>query len=479
MKKYFICSILLMAFLTGCEETLNYEVKGKLTLENFFQTRDDAIASVNAIYDALGEVDLYKSTLWLVQDIASDDCHALPTWNDPNAHQFDRYNLQANNNYITGLWRTSYQLVSRANLTINRVPAINMDESLKNRLLGEAKFLRALSYFNLVRLFGDVPLVLLPESDIEKYLVPRTPKNTVYEQIILDLEDAAGSLPRTFQGNNKGRATRGSALGMLAKVYLTLQEWELAAKTAKDVMELQVYDLWGDFKDNYKEVNKNGKESVFEVQFYSGLQSENAQIVISGLPQIYAFPAGVGIIIPTEDLLNSFETGDYRYDVTFFEEYFYFGMNRFEPHIWKHWDRDTYPPDKTGQAGANFPVMRYSEVLLMYAEALNEQYQGPTQEAFEAINRVRERARNGADGVMPDLSGLTYREFQIAVLKEKRCETVNEGQRWFDLARTGNLEEYVKRAKGDKANPQAFNYLFPIPQREMDLNSKLVQNDQY
>ena len=120
--------------------------------------------------------------------------------------------------------------------------------------------------------------------------------------------------------------------------------------------------------------------------------------------------------------------------------------------------------------------MRYSEILLIYAEALNEINNGPTQEAYDAINRVRARARHGDNGILPDLSGLSQTEFHEAVLKEKRCETVNEGQRWFDLTRTGNLVEYVKRAKGDKANPTEFNNVFPIPQREMDLNSKLVQN---
>jgi hypothetical protein len=240
-----------------------------------------------------------------------------------------------------------------------------MDESLKNRLLGEARFLRALSYFNLVRLFGGVPLVLQTESDIDDYLLPRSDEETVYGQIIEDLELAAGSLPLTYSGGDKGRATRGAALGMLARVHLTRQEWELAAGRAGEVMELRMYDLWNDFKDNFRESNKNGKESLFEVQFYRDVQSENTRIVISGLPSIYAFPAGVGIILPTEDLLNSFEPGDYRYEATFFEEYFYFGNNTFEPHIWKHWDQDAYPPDQTGQSGANFPVMRYSEILLI------------------------------------------------------------------------------------------------------------------
>ncbi len=479
MKKAILYISILLLFVVACEETLDFEVKDKLTLENFFMTADDALASVNGIYDVLGQVNMYNSSMWLIQDISSDDCDASSTWNDPNAQQFDRYTLQANNNYTTSMWKASYDLISKANLSIDSIPAIDMDETLQKRLLGEAKFLRALSYFNLVRLFGGVPLVLHPETDIDNYLVPRAEAEQVYDQIIQDLEDAAANLPTSYSSTDKGRATRGAALGILSKVYLTLQEWELAAELAREVMDIPVYGLWDDFTDNFKEVNKNGKESIFEVQFYAEVQSENSRIVISGLPAIYAFPAGVGMMLPTQDLLDDFESGDYRYEATFFEEYRYFGNNTFEPHIWKHWDQDTYPPDKTGSSGANFPVMRFPEILLIYAEALNEFNQGPTQEAYDAINRVRKRARNGDDAVLPDLSGLSYQEFQTAVLKEKRCETVNEGQRWFDLVRTGNLEEYVKRAKGDKANPQAFNYVFPIPQREIDLNNKLDQNEGY
>ncbi|MFZ5938988.1 MAG: RagB/SusD family nutrient uptake outer membrane protein [Bacteroidota bacterium] len=479
MKRLALYALLLLGLMTGCEESLNFEVKDNLTLDNYFVSEDDAFGAVMSVYDALGDVDLYKSKFWLIQDIASDDCNALSTWNDPAAHQFDQYTLQANNTYTTGIWRASYQLIARANLAVTRIPGVDMDETAKAKLLGEARFLRALSYFNLVRLFGDVPLVLKPETDISKYLVPRNASDTVYRQIIDDLSYAAGVLPVSYVPMYKGRATKGAALGILAKVYLTLGEWEDAVTAIEDLQDLHVYSLWGDFQDNFREANKNGKESLFEVQFFSGVTLENSQIVISGLPSIYAFPAGVGIILPTEDLLNSFEEGDHRYEVTFFDEYFYFGWNRFEPHIWKYWDQDVYAASETGQSGANFPVMRYAEVLLMYAEALNELNHGPTQEAYDAVNEVRGRARNGNDTVLPDLAGLDYAAFREAVLKEKRCETVNEGQRWFDLVRTGNLVDYVKRAKGDKANPQDFNMMFPIPQRERDLNPNLTQNEQY
>ena len=428
----------------------------------------------------LGFVNVYNSSLWLIQDIASDDCNAGPTLNDPNLKEFQSYSINATNNYLAGIWEESYLGISRANIVLEKVPDIDMDTLVMEQIVGEAHFLRALFYFNLVRLFGDVPLILNPTtSDLtdEELYVSRTEKETVFSQIEDDLTMAIDMLPDVYsQSGDKGRATNGAARGILSKVYLTQGEWDAARETARAVIDSANYSLWPDFTFNFKESKVNGIESLFEVQFYKQVTSENSRIVISGLPAIPGvFPAGVEIMLPTEDLLNSFEEGDYRFESTFFDNYWNY---EFEPHIWKHWDQDVYDADETGQSGANFQVMRYAEVLLIFAEAENE-LEGPTPAAYEAINLIRERARNGNPDVLPDLQGLSQDEFREAVLNEYRHEFVNEGHRWYDLVRTDNLIEYVKRAKGDAANPQQFNYVFPIPQRERDVNYNLTQNDGY
>jgi hypothetical protein len=364
-------------------------------------------------------------------------------------------------------------------VAILKIPGIEMDTDSKKELLGQAHFLRGLFYFNLVRLFGDLPLVETPSSDLEDYTMPRSDVETIYETIIQDLSLAADALPAKFSGSDAGRATKGAALGMLAKVYLVRKEWQSAASKAKEVIDLKVYSLWDDYADNFKESNYNGRESVFGAQFFAGDPTKASRIVISGLPSILAFPAGVEIMLPTEGLLEIFEDGDHRFETTFFDEYSYFGQNTFYPHIWKHWDQETYPVPINSSTGTNFPVMRYAEVLLIYAEALNEANNGPTAEAYDAVNSIRARARNGNTDVLPDLEGLNQEQFRQAVWKEKRCETVNEGHRWFDLVRTGRLVEAVNNAKGSKANPQPHNYLFPIPQHEIDINTNLKQNDGY
>jgi hypothetical protein len=480
MKKTFIIPLLL-ALLLGWSCTKELEVEPhQIYYDNFYQTEADAVSAINATYSLLTNVNQYNSYLWLIQDVGSDDCNAREDLNDPNIHQFDQYSLQSTNTYLEGIWQGSYLGISRANIVLEKVPDIAMDSVKKIQILGEARFLRGLFYFNLVRLFGDVPLIIQPiSSDLtdEELYVFRTDKSLVYNQIIEDFTTAAQGCPKAYyQSTEKGRATKGAALGMLAKVQLTLQNWVQSAEACQQVMNLGVYGLWDDYTDNFKDARRNGKESVFAAQFYSGIPSQNNQIVISGLPYIQGvFNAGVAMMLPTEDLLNSFEEGDFRKEATFFDHYWY---DSFDPHIYKHWDQDTYDADQTAQCGSNFDVMRYSEVLLMYAEAINE-INGPTAEAYAAINAVRARARNGNTEVLPDLQGLSQDDFRMAVLHERRVEFVNEGIRWYDLVRTNNLIDYVKRAKGDKANPQAFNYVFPIPQRELDNNKNLTQNPNY
>lgn len=481
MKRILYLSLILSLVLaSSCSKDKLDLNPHKIYYENFYQSEESALNAINAVYDVLGAVNLYNSHLWYIADIASDDFDVNPKLNNPNAHEFDRYTLEATNNYLEEVWKSSYQGISRANIVLDKVPDINMDSTLKQRILGEAKFLRGLFYFNLVRMYGEVPLVLEPVSpDLsdEEIYQSRQSVDDVYQLIMEDLEGAAGRLPERYSGANKGRATWGAAKALLAKVHLTRENWTEAAAYAEEVINSQVYQLHDDYADNFKQANENGKESIFEVQFNENVNSENSRIVISGLPAIQSvFPAGVEMMLPTEDLLDEFEEGDYRRDVTFFSSYWQF---EFEPHVWKYWDQDVYEPDETGQSGANFKVMRYAEVLLIYAEALNEINTGPTTEAYDAVNRVRERARNGNEDVLPDLQGLGYQSFRQAVWKEKRCETVNEGHRWFDLKRTGRIIERVNEAKGDKANPQDYHYKFPVPQRERDLNPELSQNEGY
>ncbi len=299
MKTYRFILIALIFSFSSCEDALDLKPMGSLTVENYYQNGDDARAAINAIYDVLGYVNQYNSSLWLLQDVASDDCDVSDRINDPNLLQFDRYELLNTNIYLKGIWQESYDGIHRTNIALEKIPDISMDKDLKARLIGEAEFLRGLFYFNLVRLYGDIPLITFTSSNLSDYIIPRTSKQLIYDQIINDFNSASLALPKSYGANNKGRATQGAALGQLAKVYLTLGNWEMAAENARMVSELNVYGLWSHFEDNFKEANANGKESVFEVQFYSAEVQEQSRIVITGLPAIYAFPAGTGTMVPT------------------------------------------------------------------------------------------------------------------------------------------------------------------------------------
>ena len=358
-----------------------------------------------------------------------------------------------------------------------------MDEQLKSRYMGEVHFIRGLMYFELVRLFGDVPLLTTPTVDLSGLTLERSPVAEVYAQVLEDLQIAESRLPFLYTGADIGRATKGAATGYLAKVYLTLGQWEQAASKAREVMESGVYILLDDYADVFKIANNNSREVVFATQFTFNNDAiwETSQFNVRTLP-LALNRNSLSWEIPTLDVYSAFNPLDRRHEVTFrtsFQESDGTVVT-FVPHIFKYWDQEAEPNASSG--GNDFFNMRYSDILLMYAEALNESSGGPTQEAYDAINQVRERARF-ADGeirpVLPDLEGLSQVQFGEAVWLERRFEFVWEGQRWFDLVRQGRLKEVVEGAKGDVTVEIPKHNLFPIPQRERNINPNLTQNPGY
>jgi tetratricopeptide (TPR) repeat protein len=401
----------------------------------------------------------------------------------PDLDQLATFSHSSQNNSLLETWQMHYKTINIANIAIERIPSINMDATLRTRLVNEAKFLRGLMYFNLVRLFGDVPLVT---KEVEDLKPARAPAAAVYDLIISDLSAAEG-LPLDYAaGSGKGRATSGAAKSLLAKVYLTRKEYDKAAAKALEVINSNQYQLWEDYANVFKLSSRNGKEAIFSVGFGDGGGAisfwEVGQFNVRLLPRELT-EEGVensqGWQIPTMHLYNSYDADDRRRSVTFVTEV----RNRngsttqIRPYIQKYWDRVAEP--KANGSFNDFPVIRYADVLLMYAEALNEL--GNSATAHEYINKVRRRARfNGTTylNVLPDYVSLSKEQFRTAVLDERRKEFVAEGHRWFDLARTGTLQTLVPLAKPGVV-PQAKHYVMPLPQRERDLNENLDQNEGY
>ncbi|MCM4157566.1 RagB/SusD family nutrient uptake outer membrane protein [Gramella sp. AN32] len=473
-----LLGILLLLLSTSCSDFLEEDPENLVATSNYYTTEQDAIAAVNSIYAYLGSYDasrgntagVYHSTFWITQGLASDEMlnNQLGT---PQYDQLATFSYNADNAALLEIWQIHYKTIYLANVAIDRIPSIDMDPAVQNRLINEAKFLRGLLYFNMVRMFGEIPLVISEDAPLNPEAAS---VSAIYDQIIADLT-AAESLPADGE-IQQGRATTGAAKGILAKVYLRMGEFQLAADKAKEVIDSGQYDLWDDFSEAFEISSRGGKEAVFSVGFGDGGGAisfwEVGQFNVRLLPtelsrEVDGVSNTQGWQIALPDLYDSYEDIDERKEATFMTNFMASDgttVNLDKIYIDKYWDREADPT--AGGSFNDFPVLRYSDVLLVYAEAqasLNN-----FSEANEYLNMVRERA--GLDDVdVSDMGG-----FIDVLLNERRREFVAEGMRWFDLTRLGSLEEAVQEAKN--INVGSEYYLFPIPQRERDVNPNLPQN---
>ena len=498
MKKYIVTTISLLVFITflnSCsEDFLKENPEDRYVVGNFYSSQSDAEAAVSAVYQQL--YGIYERLMFLLNELPADDEKnglGMPNQYLQNL-EFCRHNSE--NQFARQMWQRCYQGISKANTAIDNIPEVTMDERIKSRLIGEAKFLRALYYFNLVRFYGDVPLVLKIEG-VDDAMIARTPKEEVYAQIIQDLTDAENDLPPTYTAANSGRATQGAAKILLGKVYLTKHDYQKSVDKLAEVVNNEStygYGLHEYFGDNWEKETENGVEMVFSVEFMDPPGNGNNAMQLQG-PK-YSLPSGFGPLglsnsneadIPTMELYNLFTDDDERKAETFRTEFVSLVDESVHvssiPIFVKYWEEGE---KVAANSDANMHVIRYADALLMYAEALNEI--GQTDEAMNHLNRIRERAFNTSD---KNYSGLTKEEFRNAVWQERRMELTQEGHRWFDLARTGRYIERMKEhaayeasvAESNKtdiiSNISERHVLMPVPQREIDLNPLLNQNPGY
>ncbi|MCW3789279.1 RagB/SusD family nutrient uptake outer membrane protein [Plebeiibacterium sediminum] len=488
LKYISIIIIALMAVSCG-KDFLEKSPEDSINTANYWQTDEDAINAINGAYQPLQWPKLYNMRMWTSDIMAGNSIVGAGGGDDGRETQdMSNFVTATDNPGVLDLWRGPAPGILRANLVLQNVPSMDIDEDLKNRVLGEAYFLRGLYYFILVRYFGDVPLILTPQEPGDNLRPKRTDKAVVYEQIISDLTEAKDLLPQksTYSSSDLGRATTGAATGLLAKVYLTLEEWQKVVDLADEVETLG-YDLNLQYEQNFDVYNKNSIESLFEVQYTSNAgedfwSNENQASWLS----TFTGPRGSNMVAggwgwnqPTSEFMSTYEDGDLRKDVTVF----YDGAPQF--------DGMDYDPiySSTGynlrkflvtkdvaetydNSPMNFPVLRYADVLLMKAEALNNLNR--TSEAYTPLNKVRKRA--GLDNV----SGLTKDEFKEVVLHERRVELAFEGQRWFDMIRVDDGQWGLDFLHSiGKTNATTKHLLFPIPQKEIDNNPNLTQNSGY
>lgn len=497
MKKNYLFLLLVVSsglWVSCTEEFLKEEPQDRFVVDNFYSSQSDAEAAVAAVYQQL--YGIYERPMFLLSDLPSDDEKNGIGMANQFLQDLEYLRFSSQNPFIRLMWQRNYSGIARANTAVINIPRINMDETVRDRLVGEAQFLRALYYFNLVRFFGDVPLILQLES-VDDAFGARVAAAQVYEQIIQDLTDAENSLPITYGDNETGRATRGAAKILLGKVYLTMQEYQNAADKLAEVIENEGeygYGLHDSFGDNWEPATENGLERVFSIEFMDPPGNGNSAMILQG--PLYSLPGGFSVLgltnsneadIPTQDLYDRYSDEDERKDATFTTDFVSLINDSVYtssiPIFTKYWEEGERNP---ANSDANLHVIRYADALLMYAEALNEI--GQTAPALAHLNRVRERAFNTAD---QNYTMLSVEDFRTAVWLERRLELAIEGHRWFDLVRTGRFVERMKEhaayeasvAESNKVeiaqNIQDFMVLMPIPQREVDLNNALEQNVGY
>ncbi|MEM8967897.1 MAG: RagB/SusD family nutrient uptake outer membrane protein [Bacteroidota bacterium] len=491
----------------ACSDFLDEEDPSNLTPESFFTIPDHAEAAIAAVYDDTrfyGDGAGIFSSNWQLLEAPTG---TATTETAQNSDLNNLYSLtwDENTGHIRNWWRGIYQLVANANLVLDRVPDITpMDEAQKARILGEAKFLRAWAYFYAVRLWGDVPLVLQPQTaSSEDFFPSRTPQREVYDQIVNDLQDAeSAGLPFT---DVSGRVSQAAAKAMLSKVYLTMagfplnlgtEYYQLAANKAKEIIDNPgPIDLFDTYMEVHDERSGNQVEHIFMIQ-YNNVVAGNpmGNMFPNFKPVSYRGPSGTGSTVPTFSFYESYEEGDIRtvdQEGYFYTTYFENGSGaRFDlgaPYIFKHFNviaNGTQGVEGTAQDNLNVPVLRFAEILLIFAEASNE-VNGPTQEAQEALKRVRDRA--GLE--TPIVGEFTQESFRELVWKERWHELAYEGKTWFDMVRlrqvfneqTKGFDDFVGHVNLNSNQAlQERNLLFPIPLQEMLNNPNLeVQNPGY
>lgn len=478
--------LLVLAGINGCKKNyLDVPPQGQTPTQQFWQSQGDATKAVNAMYANLRSWTETAFAPIAIESMGSDDAEKGSDPGDATyMNDFDNFTATSTEGQLSDFWNGEYQEINLCNQVLDHIPAISMDAALKARYLLEAKFLRAYSYFRLVRAFGDVPLRLHTPGDATEYNIPRTPKAQVWTAIEQDLTDAAAGLPASYAGADVGRITKGAALALHAKVSMYQSKWA-DVKTYTDlVIGPNTYSLFPDFEKMFRVANENCSESVFEIQ--CSLIPSNAAASNSQYSQVQGVRSvtggGWGFNIPTQDLANSFETGDPRLNATII----FRGTSTLEgdaiPSTTPNpmYNYKSYVPFSLYVSGfnegcqQNIRVIRYADVLLMNAEANNEL--GNTVPALTSLNAVRARARGSNNTILPNVTLTDKTALRTAIWRERRSELAMEFDRYFDVIRQGRGAT-VFGPKGWTANK---NEVWPVPQSEIDLSAGvLTQNPGY
>ena len=470
MKKLiqFLAVISFVAVSWGCKESfLNLAPVSNPNAENFYKTKADFDLAVNAAYNTLYTVYNPEGPISYAGELMGDNVTIYNiSGNQADKWQFRDYSLAPANTMVYQFWQDFYKSLYNINIVLSKIQDADIDATYKAQTQGEMLFLRSLYYYNMVQIWGDLPLVTAPVTAAESYNILRSPAAEVYAQIIKDLSEAKGKLALT--STIAGRSTKGAAQTLLGKVYLASGDKTNAAKELKEVYDRKQYELLPSYASLWDVKNKNTKESIFEIQFLGGAATNpysNYYLVFFPNSNALGF-YGAGMNQVVDDIWNEYEKGDTRkaasIDTGYVDAKGSFTAARFP----KKWTDKTAPLiNQSIAANNNFMVLRYADLLLLLTEATGD---------VSYMNQVRKRSGLPLYGE----SGYPakYSTVELALEHERRIELAFEFHRWFDLKRT-NRAIPVLTAKGKKVSQEKL--VLPIPNIVRDQNAKITQNTGY
>jgi len=487
MKKYIIIIFVLslsLVFLSSCKKNfLNVPPEGQVTPNGYYSTPQRATQLVNAIYNNLLQWD-ESSFSWIgISSITSDDANKGSSPGDTGADKnlLDNFTYTSTDFSANEVWVANYRGIARANRALSILPGVAIDLKLKHRLIAEAKFLRALFYWRLVRTFGGVPLIDTIVDPTNQASVNnanvRASKTAIYNLIISDFSDAADSLfsRSEYQAADLGRATKGAANGYLSKVYMYLKNWQKAYDYSAKVINSGQYHLAPDYAKMWRETGNNGPGSLFEIQAVGGPVNLGIQgwVVLQGVRGQF----GWGFNTPAKSLEDAYEPGDPRKAATiiFPSDTMWDGTviisnpsnPRYNKKAYISRTMETFDGNDW-ESNKHIRLLRYAEVLLIHAEAANEL--GKTSEALQSLNEVRGRVG------LPAVTITDQAALRLKIWHERRVELGMEGDRFFDLVREGRAAQVM----GPLGFKSPKNDFFPIPQAQIDISGgTLKQNPGY
>jgi hypothetical protein len=499
MKKLISLFLIAGACFSCKEDFIDLQPISDMNAGIFYKTEQDMNQAVMSPYASLRT--LYNQPYIYMGEIRSDN--TTFSWvpgNSKDMTSIDNFGdvLLSDNVNVLNVWNNSYNTILRCNIVLDKIDAVPFkDEKLKEQYKAEARFLRALVYFWLVRVYGDVPKVDRQLSVKEAYALGRTPTQEIYDFIVEDLQFAEANLPASYAAVDKGRVALGGAKGLLAKVYMTMAGYPLqkgapyyalAEAKALEVINMPQYSLVPDYKALFDVTKKNSPESLFEVQYKKGGTSTGSPWNNDFAPrfsnrEVVQVGDKSGFNAPTPDMSRAYEAGDPRKDISMKDNYVSVpgGSLINEKYVRKYYDVSFSGSDNDN----NWIELRLADIYLLYAEALVRQNKQPDV-ALTYLNKIRQRARNSTGGnaaILPDYVPFASNDdFLLAIEKERRVELAFENHRWFDLVRTERAKAVMtaeqKEQNGfEPASWRDYMLLFPIPLQVIQSNPEKIQQN--